>query len=102
MNESIFVLVLVVIFLIKKSFRFKIVFAAVAFFLTVAIRGLAISTYLSWLTLYVGVSFMDLINRAIVRDYFQDLIFKHEKVERQFTKSDDKLSMFVQSANEDF
>ena len=92
MNESIFVLVLIVVFLIKKSFRFKIVFAAVAFFLTVAIRGLAISVYLPWLILYVGVSFMDLINRAIVRDYFQDLIFKHEKVELRFTKSDDKLS----------
>jgi diguanylate cyclase (GGDEF)-like protein len=92
MNEFIFLLILAVIFLIRKSFRFKILLAAAAFFLVLVLRGLELSTYLSWLFFYIIISFLDLLNRAIVKDDMDNLKFKHDKVELRYAKNEEKLS----------
>ncbi|MDP8216996.1 MAG: GGDEF domain-containing protein [Candidatus Kaelpia imicola] len=92
MSESLFLLILVIIFVIKRDVRFKIIFAVISFFLVLYLKKLDIMTYLPWLVLYLMLSLIDFINRGIIKEEFQSLSSEHKNMELQFTKSEDKLS----------
>ncbi|MDP8253550.1 MAG: GGDEF domain-containing protein [Candidatus Kaelpia aquatica] len=92
MNEFLFLLILGVLFTVKRGVRFKIIFAVISFFLILYLRKLEIATYFSWLALYLSLSLIDFINRGIVKEEFQSLSSEHKSMELQFAKSEDKLS----------